>query len=347
LERQLCYLLQAMDRKRYQPAVAVWSFREEDAHVPQIRALGVPLYSFPGAPSGTAKLAAFSHLVGQLQPEVVHSYSFYTNFAAWWATLGSQMIPIGSIRQDFITERRMAGRVLGRLSARCPGTQICNSSAARKTVAQSLGPFKPTEVYLARNGLDLNRFKPQPLPRKGASVLAIGRLAPEKRWDRLLRSVATLAARKVEIAVRLVGEGPLLAELQSQARQLGVDGMVQFLGIRQDIPALLKDSLFLVHTADAEGCPNVVMEAMACGRAVVATDAGEVPSLVEDGTTGFVVPRGDEALLVERLVTLLADRALCRSMGEAGRAKAEREFGLDRLITETLAAYWAAGWKDS
>ena len=104
LERQLCYLLQAMDRKRYQPAVAVWSFREEDAHVPQIRALGVPLYSFPGAPSGTAKLAAFSHLVGQLQPEVVHSYSFYTNFAAWWATLGSQMIPIGSIRQDFITE---------------------------------------------------------------------------------------------------------------------------------------------------------------------------------------------------------------------------------------------------
>ena len=63
LERQLCYLLQAMDRKRYQPAVAVWSFREEDAHVPQIRALGVPLYSFPGAPSGTAKLAAFSHLV--------------------------------------------------------------------------------------------------------------------------------------------------------------------------------------------------------------------------------------------------------------------------------------------
>ena len=347
LERQLCYLLQAMDRKRYQPAVAVWSFREEDSYVPQIRALGVPLYSFPGAPSGAAKLAAFRRLAGQLHPEVVHSYSFYTNFAAWWAALGSPMIPIGSIRQDFLTERRDAGRVLGRLSARCPGTQICNSLAARRTVAQSLGPFKPTDVYLARNGLDLTRFKPQSLPRKGASVLAIGRLAPEKRWDRLLRSVATLAARKVEIAVRLVGEGPLLAELQSQAQQLGVDGMVQFLGMRHDIPALLKDSLFLVHTADAEGCPNVVMEAMACGRAVVATDAGEVPSLVEDGTTGFVVPRGDEARLVERLVTLLADRALCRSMGEAGRAKAEREFGLDHLITETLAAYGAAGWKDS
>jgi len=347
LERQLYYLLQAMDRKRYQPAVTVWSFREEDSHVPQIRALGVPLYSFPGASSRAAKLAAFRRLVGQLQPEVVHSYSFYTNFAAWWATLGSQTIPIGSIRQDFITERRVAGRVLGRLSARWPGVQICNSLATRRTVAQSVGPFKPTAVYAARNGLDIDRFKPHPLPRKGSSVLAVGRLFPEKRWDRLLRSVAVIAARGVECSVRLVGEGPLLAELQAQAKQLGVDGRVQFLGIRHDIPALLKDSLFLVHTADAEGCPNVVMEAMACGRAVVATDVGEVPSLVEDGTTGFVVPRGDEALLVERLVTLLADRALCRSMGEAGRAKAEREFGLDRLITETLAAYWAAGWKDS
>src|SRR5206468_5059598 len=124
---------------------------------------------------------------------------------------------------------------------------------------------------------DINRFKPQPLPRKELSVLAIGRLSPEKRWDRLLRSVAVLAARKVEIAVRLVGDGPLLEELRSQARRLGVDGMVQFMGIQRDIPALLKDSLFLVHTADAEGCPNVVMEAMACGRAVVATDAGDVP----------------------------------------------------------------------
>jgi glycosyltransferase involved in cell wall biosynthesis len=347
LERQLCYLLQTMDRERYRPAVVVWSFHEEDAYVPQIRALGVPLYSFPGAASGAAKLGAFRRLVRQLKPQVVHSYSFYTNFAAWWATLGLQTIPLGSIRQDFICERQTAGQVLGRLSARWPRAQLCNSLAARRTVAQSVGPFKPTQLYLARNGLDIDRFKPQPVPRKGSSVLAIGRLSPEKRWDRLLRSVAVLAARRVEVSVRLAGEGSLRGELQAQARQLGVQEMVQFMGIRHDIPALLKDSLFLVHTADAEGCPNVVMEAMACKRAVVATDAGDVPSLVADGTTGFVVPRGDDATLVERIVTLLNDRELCRAMGEAGRAKAEREFGLDRLVTETLAAYGAAGWKES
>jgi glycosyltransferase involved in cell wall biosynthesis len=88
------------------------------------------------------------------------------------------------------------------------------------------------------------------------------------------------------------------------------------------------------------------MEAMACGRAVVATDAGDVPELVEDGKTGFVVNRGDDAMLTDCMAALITNHALCRRMGEAGRAKAEREFGLDRLVSETLAAYRSMGWKD-
>jgi glycosyltransferase involved in cell wall biosynthesis len=86
------------------------------------------------------------------------------------------------------------------------------------------------------------------------------------------------------------------------------------------------------------------MEAMACGRAVVATDAGDIPSLVEDGKTGFVVHRGDETTLVARMMTLMTDYDLCRRMGEAGRAQAEQQFGLDRLVSDTLAAYRAMGW---
>jgi glycosyltransferase involved in cell wall biosynthesis len=178
-------------------------------------------------------------------------------------------------------------------------------------------------------------------------LIAVGRLYPEKRWDRLLKCIAVLAANGLRLSVRLVGEGPLCKELKSQAKHLGLNGLVQFLGHQDNISTLLEDSTFLAHTADEEGCPNAVMEAMACGRAVVATDAGDVPSLVEDGKTGFVVTRGDDAKLVERLATLITNRDLCCQMGEAARAKAERQFGLDRLVSETLAAYRAAGWKDS
>ena len=143
--------------------------------------------------------------------------------------------------------------------------------------------------------------------------------------------------KKLEFSVRHAGEGPLLPELRAQAKYLGVDRLINFLGLRHDIAELLAGSTFLVHTGDEEGCPNVVMEAMACGRAVIATDAGDTPHLVEDGKTGFVVRRGDDTALVERMVKLITDQDLCRSMGKAGRAKAEREFGLGRLVSETLS----------
>jgi glycosyltransferase involved in cell wall biosynthesis len=146
--------------------------------------------------------------------------------------------------------------------------------------------------------------------------------------------------------VRHVGEGPLRGELEALSMRLGVDKKIQFLGARKNIPELLADSIFLVHTADDEGCPNVVMEAMACGRAVVAMDAGDIPLLIDNEKTGFVIPRGDEQKFADRVSQLLSDDDLCMRMGLAAREKAEREFALERLISETLESYRALGWQD-
>jgi glycosyltransferase involved in cell wall biosynthesis len=162
-----------------------------------------------------------------------------------------------------------------------------------------------------------------------------------------LRASAALQQQGLDFLVQLVGDGPLRQALLQRALDLGIAPRVEFIAHSDDIPGLLTEATLLVHTSDNEGCPNVVMEAMACGRAVVATDAGDVPWLVDDGKTGFIVRRGDDATLVTRMATLITDRHLCRRMGKAGRAKAEREFGLDRLVTETLAAYRTIGWKDT
>jgi glycosyltransferase involved in cell wall biosynthesis len=140
------------------------------------------------------------------------------------------------------------------------------------------------------------------------------------------------------------GDGPLRGALERQMEELGLNGKVHFLGTRRDIMALMQRSSFLVHTADDEGCPNVVMEAMACGRAVVATDAGDVPHLVKNGETGFVVSRRDDTRLVKSVAKLISRYDLVCRMGIAGRLKAEQEFGLDRLLSETFAVYRAAGW---
>src|SRR6185503_5677678 len=345
LERQLFYLIRSMDRAHYKPVVAVWGNSTDDHYTQEIRTLGVPVVSLGNNLTRSAKLRALRSLVFSLRPEVIHSYTFYTNIAAWWSARGTGAIPIGSVRNNFILDRRDSGKVLGRLCGRWPSAQIFNSLTAERNAKQSTTMFRARRMHVIKNGLDLNRFSPRCHPQQGY-ILSVGSLYPRKRWDRLIRAVALLVSTGVRLEVMHVGAGPLRVELETLTRNLRVEQIVRFLGARHDIPSLLADAAFLVHTAEDEGCPNVIMEAMACGRAVVATDAGDVPYLIDNGKTGFVVPREDEAALADHIATLLKDRELCRRMGAAGRIKAEQAFGLDRLRSETFAAYRAEGWED-
>jgi glycosyltransferase involved in cell wall biosynthesis len=250
------------------------------------------------------------------------------------------------VRSDFVDDKASSGFFLGRLSARWPSKQIYNSFAAAEKARNFRTFFAPRQVFVVQNRLDLQRFRKIPLSTNGqVRILGVGSLLQYKRWDRLLRAALDLKQRGLHFLVEIAGGGPLRESLERQARDLEITDRVRFAGHADDVPGLMATSTFLAHTSDVEGCPNVVMEAMACGRAVVAMAAGDIPSLVEDGKTGFVVPRGDDAQFVERLATLITNRELGRQMGEAGRVKAEREFGLHRLAEETLNAYRQAGWR--
>jgi len=346
LERQLWYLLRTMDRSRYTPAVVVWNFSPDDRYVHELRALGVPVCSFSAGTSRVVKLRSFRRLAAQLNPEVIHSYSFYTNFAAYWVGLHVKAVTLGSVRSDFIFDKMDADPWVGRLSARWPRHQIFNSVSGAETAGRG-GLFSPKQIYVVRNGLDLDRFRSVNRSAVGnVRIAGIGSLLHLKRWDRLLRIIQQVKQAGCECTMRLAGEGPERRSLEKQAHDLGISSWVEFMGTTHDVPGLLEESRLLVHTSDTEGCPNVVMEAMACGRPVVATDVGDIPWLIDDGKNGFVVPRGDEAAFAERVVRLLCDEDLCHRMGLAARRKAEQEFGLGRLVRETLAAYRAAGWKD-
>jgi glycosyltransferase involved in cell wall biosynthesis len=334
-----------MDRRRYRPELVVWSMRDDDVCVPQFRNLGIPLHSLPSRFSGVEKLWAFRKVVAFIKPEVIHSYTFHTNFAAWWAALGSDSIAVGSSRSDLIFDRKHSGPLLGRLSARWPRNHISNNFSAVKNARQKRDFFKPERFSVVRNAIDCQSFLMKPLPISEPIIFTgIGSLVPVKRWDRLLMAARELKRRDLNFRVQIAGDGPLRNSLEKLSADLGVSERVKFLGHTEDVPGILAMSTFLAHTSDLEGCPNAVMEAMACGRAVIATDAGDTPDLVENGKTGFIVGREDESTLVNRLSRLIMDHDLCRSMGEAGRIKAEMEFGLNRLVRQTLDAYQNAGW---
>ncbi|QPD03621.1 MAG: hypothetical protein Nkreftii_001395 [Candidatus Nitrospira kreftii] len=345
LERQLVYLIQSMDRRRYKPVVVVWGNSPDDHYAGDLYALDVPVIRVGGNPTCLAKLRVLCSLVSMVRPEVIHSYTFYTNIAAWWAARGTGAIPIGSVRSNFILDRRQSGKVLWRLCARWPSAQIFNSFTGERNAKDVTVLFRALRRYVIHNGIDLNQFSLRPHPERGY-ILAVGSMFAGKRWDRLIRAATLLASKGLHFEVLHVGSGPLREELEMMVRNLHMEHLFRFLGARRDVPDLLAGAIFLVHTSEEEGCPNVIMEAMACGRAVVATDAGDTPYLVEDGKTGYVVPRGDEITLAERIASLLEDRELCRRMGDAGRIKAEQAFGLDRLRVETFAAYRAEGWED-
>jgi glycosyltransferase involved in cell wall biosynthesis len=346
-ERQLCALLEHMGLEDYEPAVVVWHYHEEATYVSSMRFLGVPLYGLPTTASRLWKLRALRDITNKIDPEIIHSYSFFTNFAAWWAALGTRRIALGSVRSDFRYAMEGSGFVLGRCNARWPRSQIFNSASAASAAQRASWFWRPDQPLVVRNGLDLQSFYYTPVAKEGGgTIVGLGSLLPAKRWDRLLSAVAALKRSGYVCQLRLIGDGPMRDTLQQQVYALDITDRVTLMGHQTDISACLAAATCLVHTADSEGCPNAVMEAMACGRPVVAMDAGDISLLVEDGTTGFVVPPGDEARLVQCLATLLADCELCCRMGRAGRAKAEREFGLDRLIAQTFAAYRTAGWRD-
>jgi len=174
---------------------------------------------------------------------------------------------------------------------------------------------------------------------KNASrLLAVGRLVPKKGFEYLLEAVAALAARRMEVRLDLVGGGALREALESRARALGIDSRVTFHGAlpQDEIVPLYRAADVVVlpsiplENGDRDGIPNVLVEAMAMGLAVVSTTAGGIPELIDDGTTGFLVPPRDASALADAIGKLVRDARLRRRLGGAAAAEVRARFDLSR-----------------
>jgi glycosyltransferase involved in cell wall biosynthesis len=157
-------------------------------------------------------------------------------------------------------------------------------------------------------------------------VLSVGRLKAPKDFSTLLQALARLAPGTY--TARIVGDGPERERLGEEARLLGLEGSVEFLGERDDVASLLDDADVFVLASRSEGLPMSVLEAMAAGLPVVASAVGGVPELLDD-ETGRLVPPGDPRALAETLQDVLGDPELRRSLGRGARARVEDRFDLE------------------
>jgi glycosyltransferase involved in cell wall biosynthesis len=180
------------------------------------------------------------------------------------------------------------------------------------------------------NGVDLDLFSFR--SRSSASegpltVLAVAHLIPEKGIEYLLRAMATVPDRSARLLV--VGDGPEESRLRRLASELGIAERTQFCGLRDDVASLLQEADVFVHPATwAEAFGWTIAEAMASGCAVIATQVGGIPELVEDGRSGILVPPADAGALARAIALLAGDASLRRELGRNARCRAEERFGL-------------------
>lgn len=232
------------------------------------------------------------------------------------------------------------------------------SHAAASQFRGSLLRFtrKHPVIQVLHNSVDAQRFRPDPSGRQRVrhalgltdaqfTAAIIGQLTQRKGQLETIQAMSDVV-RRVPDAVLLVVGAPLfnddqryLAALQSAVAQLGLRGKVFFLGQRSDINALLAAADAVVVNSHHEPFGLVVLEALAAVKPVVAARVDGVVEVIEDGTTGLLVPPGDRAALASALVRLAGDRQLCESLAARGRAVIERDFTYESYIQSLEAFY--------
>ena len=306
---------------------------------------------FPLTPKMEMDLHAawrLSRLLKSLQPDIVHAHDAHAvaiaSLARSLAGRATAVPVVASRRVDF----HVRHNAFSRWKYHQVDHFLCASCAIRDMLVGDGVPAERTTVVY--EGIDLARVEsalPLDLHREfwqpvGAPLVGnVAALAPHK-GQRYLIDAAALVVRKVPDArFLIVGAGELEETLARQIHRLHLDKHVMLTGFRTDVLSILKGLDLFVMSSVTEGLGTSVLDAMAAGRAVVATRAGGIPESVVDDDTGLLVPVRDAAGLARAIVDLLQDAPRRRAFGKAGQRRAQEVFSAERMVDETAAVYAA------
>ena len=287
---------------------------------------------------GMARAWRLAQLLRKDRIDLVHSWLFIANGYAWGAKLCGARAPLITSARNCKVQGATS-RVVNALAFRSSRAIVVNSEDVAAYIAREYRAPR-ARIRVIHNGVDVDRFRPADRPGAGGrgSIVTVGRLVVQKDHDLFLRAAARLVQIEPETRFTIVGDGPLRSTLEDQARQLGISDRVTFAGERSDVEQILRGASLFWLTSRWEGMPNVVLEAMASGVPVIATDVGGTRELVRSGTDGFVVPAGEADAFVRHACALLADPALRQRCATAARSRAE-EFSIPRMVHAVTQLY--------
>jgi glycosyltransferase involved in cell wall biosynthesis len=303
----------------------------------------------PLAPRTEMDLAAawrLSRLLRELRPDVVHAHDPHGLAMAALALslLSSTPAPplVLSRRVDFAIKRNAFSRWKYRQVDRF----ICASHAIRAVLAHD--GFPEDRTIVVHEGIDVEHVDAAPvlnvrgeywLPNDAPIVGNVAALVPHKGQRYLLDAAALVVRQVPDARFVILGEGELRPSLEHQIHERGLGRHALLGGFRPDVLSLLKSFDVFVMSSVTEGLGTSILDAMACGKAVVATRAGGIPEIVADGETGLLTPVRDAPALAAAMIALLTDEPRRRAMGAAGRRRVVERFTAERMVRETVEVY--------
>lgn len=351
-QTQLIELLKALDRRRFDPALLCLTGRGE--LLAEAREAGLKVYSnnlpVSIAQAGLVRnLFRTASLFRRLRPHIAHCYLPRGN------VVGSAAAKLAGVSVSITSKRglhkpRSALESWGtRLADRLASRVIANAKAVAEYAIEREG-CDPGKVLVIPNGVDSERFRPMDEATAMATRRALGILPPtkvvgtvtrlrsRKGLDTLAEAITAIAKAVPEARAVVVGDVPPQS-LEPAMRRAGVGGRVIFTGVRRDLPELLSAlDVFLLASTDGEGMPNVVLEAMACGKPVVVTDVGGSREVVPE-SGGVVVEPGDAQAMASSVLALFGDPERARRMGESAREEVLKRFSIPAMARATESVY--------
>jgi glycosyltransferase involved in cell wall biosynthesis len=280
-------------------------------------------------------------LIRRERPDIVHANSSKAGI------LGRLAAMVGGVPITVFTVHGWAFKAYGglasrlyrtadRVMARATTITICVTDSERATGLDA-GTCDAKRTTVIPNAIDTRTAPRAQHATDPPRIITVGRLAWPKDPHTLLDALARLRPRT--FAAVIVGDGPQRPAAEARIRELGLASSVQILGARADVPDLLAHSDVFVLASRSEGGPISILEAMAAGLPVVASDVGGVGELVQDGSTGLLAPAGDAGALAAAVQRLLDDPELRRRMGEAGRRRVAEQFDIGTQRSAHLDLY--------
>lgn len=336
-QRQAIELVKRIDRRRFR--VHPVCFHTDGQWTDRVTGLGERVASFPihgfRRPDTARQLFSFARWCRANKIAIMHSWDIYSNiFGLPGAALASVPVRIGS-------RRGLGGpagpRRLQRVAYRAAHRMVANSHAAARQLAADGVPGD--RITVIANGIDPSIFGSHQYSARPRRIAMVACLREGKRIDVLIAAAPRILARHPDAEFVIVGDGPSREQLVAMARATSVSDHFQFLGHRDDVPAVLAQADLLVLPSESEAFPNAIVEGMAAGLPVVATAVGGIPELVEDGVTGRLVPAGDPDALAGALLEVLDRPERAAEFGRAGRRRIEDTYSFDRMVEQFETLY--------